>query len=347
MKEETFGGNFRRLIRSVWFWLALCAIACVGGALAWWSGTVRLPGEHILAVPLEIAEQQPSADHSSGSITAGPKRSLRLLIFGDTGVGTEPQFAVARALEDYCLKTNPDAIVLTGDNFYMDGVVSVADPQWREKFFSPYGTECLRTIPVYPTLGNHDYRGNVQAQIDASQVEPQWRLINRFYGVNFGDFLALTALDTNFVDWCGSSEYCLVDFWNKRVKDMKAMASKPWHIVVGHHPFSSSSAKYQGKHKRTLNMLLRAAVCQHADAYVSGHSHHLEKRQDPDCAAPFFISGGGGADLYGVIPDSAALFAQSKFGFLDLEAHEEFLTWRFIGVDGSVLYETKQARRSY
>ena len=229
----------------------------------------------------------------------------------------------------------------------MEGVVSVTDPQWREKFYSPYGTECLRNIPVYPTLGNHDYRGNIKAQIDQSQLEPQWRMINRFYGVNFGDFLAITAIDTNFVDWCGDDDYCLVDFWNNRTKELFARSSKPWHLVFGHHPFSSSSKKYQGKNKRTLNMLLRSSVCQHADAYISGHSHHLEHRKDSDCAAPFFISGGGGADLYEVIQDPAAMYAASKYGFLDLEANEEFLNWRFIGVDGSVLYETKQARSHF
>ena len=54
-----------------------------------------------------------------------------------------------------------DAIILPGDNIYPCGVKSVDDPRW-----SVLQPLIDLGLPLFPVLGNHDYCGSPDAQID-------------------------------------------------------------------------------------------------------------------------------------------------------------------------------------
>jgi tartrate-resistant acid phosphatase type 5 len=70
--------------------------------------------------------------------------------------------------------------ISVGDNFYEDGVVSMDDPHWRTSFEEVYAAPSLQT-PWYPVFGNHDYRGNPDAQIAYSRTSASWRMPARYY----------------------------------------------------------------------------------------------------------------------------------------------------------------------
>src|ERR1044071_6451051 len=83
--------------------------------------------------------------------------TLRLALVGDAGLQT---VSVASAIT----KTKPyDAILLLGDNFYPCGVRSATDPKWHV-------VDALThlDIPIYAVLGNHDYCGKPDVQVDRS-----------------------------------------------------------------------------------------------------------------------------------------------------------------------------------
>jgi len=64
------------------------------------------------------------------------------------------------------LHGQPAFVLGLGDNFYDDGVDSVDDPKWKSFWVDSYLTyESLR-VPWKAVLGNHDYDGNPDAQID-------------------------------------------------------------------------------------------------------------------------------------------------------------------------------------
>jgi hypothetical protein len=67
-----------------------------------------------------------------------------------------------------------DFIVSTGDNFYPSGVASVQDPLWKRSFEDVYTAFSLQE-EWYPVLGNHDYDGDAQAQIEYSRISRRWR----------------------------------------------------------------------------------------------------------------------------------------------------------------------------
>lgn len=257
---------------------------------------------------------------------------MEFIFFGDNGSGLPAQFKLAEALERYCLTHPLRAVFMLGDNFYPVGVQSVDDPQWQTKFHDAYGTPCLSQLPFYPILGNHDYKGHPAAQIAYTAKQKQWRMPHRFYSVQFGDLAKIIALDTNVADICGFSEHCVLDFLRTSLQD----SSIPFRIVIGHHPILSSSGKYG---TTILGRILRSFMCKTGAIYIAGHSHHLEHRQDADCALELFIAGGGGASLYEVRKDDPGTrFVQSNHGFLSVKVSKAGSAFTFFDSDLKELY---------
>lgn len=274
---------------------------------------------------------------------------VRLFALGDTGTGELDQLQVAAAMERRCLgqQSGEDfaGILLLGDNFYSEGVLTVDDPQWQTKIEKPYGSPCLANGKIWPVLGNHDYHQNPAAQIEYSKDHPRWQMPHRFYGVNFGRLLAITAEDTNFPDICFSRTLCATDFLRSRLMAHGSDAKVTWNIVMAHHPLSSASVKYPDRiWGHTL--FFKSLVCDHADVYVSGHGHHMEHRRLADCPANLFISGGGGGDLYGVkegMPESQ--FVANQNGFLELLVDEKEIVATFVSKQGEEIYRTVMTKK--
>ena len=266
--------------------------------------------------------------------------ALRFFALGDTGTGGPDQQRVGRAMNDRCKQMGDlDGLLLLGDNAYPTGMESVHDTQWQQKILEPYSGDCLGKVPIYAVLGNHDYKNNPSAQIEFTLLNPRWYMPNRFYSVTFGDLVKIIALDSNMVDVCLNPAFCGIDFLREgvQVKDTK------WTVVMAHHPLESSSDHGFNYRGGIAGMLMRSYLCDRADVYLSGHSHHLEHLKSRDCRLDMFVSGGGGGDIYqtiGGVTDSR--FARSQFGFLELNISPAEMLLRFIGADGQVVYETRK-----
>lgn len=268
---------------------------------------------------------------------------VRLLVVGDTGSGDDNQRAVAAAMERKCVEEKPDAVILLGDNFYMDGVADVQDGQWQSKFSEIYGQPCLSVTPFAAVLGNHDYKGNPQAQIDYTQVATsvdarverlKWIMPARAFVIRSPGILNIAMIDSNFPDRCFMG-FCSLD----RVLEDLVQQSTPWTIVAGHHPLFSG-----GKY-RTMKMLRRYFVgnfyCDAgASMYWAGHDHNLQLLSGNDgdlpCAVNQLIAGGGGASLYPaeILPGQSE-FAATKHGFAVARVRADSFQIQIFGVDGT------------
>jgi hypothetical protein len=90
--------------------------------------------------------------------------------------------------------------------------------------------------------------------------------------------------------------------------------------------------------------LAKRYLCQRADAWLSGHSHHLEHLKPEGCRLDLFVVGGGGGDLYQVKDlREDSRFSASQHGFLELEVSEREMVARYVDDQGKVLDETKKA----
>lgn len=277
-----------------------------------------------------------AATEVSGPLTkqiATNKDKIELLVVGDFGIGNQRQLEVAAAMEDWCKKSAPEGLILLGDNIYMDGVSSVDDPLWKTIIETPLSSPCLRSLPIYPVLGNHDYKGNPNAQIEYSHKSDRWHLPSRFYAVKFDNLLELVAIDTNVFDFCFDYKSCSLDFLRHKTKHK----STKFQIIMGHHPAISSSVKYPETFQgRTIQHL----VCD-TDAYFAGHAHHFEHRQLEQCRAQIIVAGTGGADLSPTHDHSKSKFKISKHGFMSLTASADGLRYRFIDSKGQLLYDSE------
>ncbi|MBV9673249.1 MAG: metallophosphoesterase, partial [Verrucomicrobia bacterium] len=106
-------------------------------------------------------------------------RALKFLVIGDWGrQGQIDQIGVARQLLKTTQKRKCNFVISVGDNFYENGVQTPEDPQWQTSFENVYGD--LR-LPWYAILGNHDYRGKPDAQLQYAINHPNWRMPARYY----------------------------------------------------------------------------------------------------------------------------------------------------------------------
>lgn len=251
-----------------------------------------------VAAVLWLVYAQYPKPHVGSEIFVTPHKSdcVSLLMVGDVGSGLPFQREVAALMETIAADKEIDAIIFAGDNFINHGVESVADPLWNERFHGVYSSPNLASLPVFAVLGNHDYAGNPQAQIDYSAVCPKrWNMPARHYSVRFGNLLNLGMIDTNFPDWSGFGLLSL-DTIERRLRNSIA----PWRVVVGHRPlYSGGIYKSLQIHLRVLlGAFLRRS---RAQVYFSGHEHcqqHIEFRRFlSKYIIHQIVAGSGGSEL--------------------------------------------------
>ena len=177
------------------------------------------------------------------------KNATHFYVIGDWGRnGYENQQEVADMMQEMAKIIEPEFFISTGDNFYPNGIASIDDPYWLTSFESIYKGNYLFE-EWYAILGNHDYRGNAQAQIDYSQKSQRWEMPDRYYSkeiamVKPDRSIHLIFLDTSPLhdQYYEMEKYAAIRSQDttKQIKWLdKTLESSDadWTIVVGHHPF--------------------------------------------------------------------------------------------------------------
>ena len=91
----------------------------------------------------------------------------------DTDQKTPGQLMVAKQLGSTAKEVKASFVVSCGDNFHGKGVSSSTDPLWQENFEKVYSVKSLM-IPWYIALGNHDYEGNAEAELEYAKTSKRW-----------------------------------------------------------------------------------------------------------------------------------------------------------------------------
>lgn len=229
--------------------------------------------------------------------------SLNFLAVGDWGRhGHHHQRDVAARMGESAELLGARFIISVGDNFYENGVTSVDDPGWRTSFEDIYTAPSLQ-VPWQVALGNHDYRGSVQAQLDYSATSSRWRLPARWY--RFTEHtpdqaeLEIFVLDTSPMIrsyYAHGARVVKVGDQETNVPvqlawlDAGLRASKAdWKIVVGHHPIYMGRAirylfPFASDKRLRMNGGLPDLITQldpilqrhRVPLYLNGHIHDLQ-----------------------------------------------------------------------
>lgn len=276
---------------------------------------------------------------------------LDFLVVGDWGrYGAEKQREVGVQMGATAAATDSRFVISVGDNFYEDGVTGLDDPQWRDSFEAIYAAPSLQ-VPWYVILGNHDYRGNVQAQLDYGQRSARWKMPGRTFirseTLPDGTSADFFCIDTSpFLEMYRGTKV-RIDGQDTEAQlawlDAALGASRAaWKIVVGHHPVRTVLRQ----HRDTPELVarLQPLLARHrVPVYLNGHDHNLQLRRDAGIA---YITSGAGSQTNKVKAAGDGEFASDQHGFMAASLSRDALRYQFISETGAVLFEDVVPRQS-
>ena len=282
-------------------------------------------------------------------------KSLNFLLMGDFGrYGQFYQKEVALQMGKAAATIESDFVVAVGDNFYPNGVQSTQDYSWIASFESIYTHYDLQT-PWYVALGNHDYRGNIQAQIDYSKLSRRWHMPSAYFSKTFelkdGNKVLMVVMDTSpFIDSYhekGSDMYeniIVQDTTAQKKWIEKQLATTDeavkWKIVVGHHPLYSGGKRKDNPdtkafEKKFANMFDKYKV----DAYFCGHEHDLQIIKPKGRYTTQFLSGTA-CEVRPTGSREGTIFAAEKAGFMTFSLNDLNLLAQVVDANGTIIHTT-------
>ena len=270
--------------------------------------------------------------------------SLNFFILSDWGFnGSGSQKKVASAMGVFADKVRPRFILTCGDNFQIDGVSSVTDPRWKLNYENVY-TDSSIQVPWYPALGNHDYLGNPDAQVEYTLESRYWRMPARYYTfvkqVNTTSSVRVIVLDTpdlitQFQNRDTSENFDAITQYSW-LKNILAGAHVKWIIVTGHQPVFSASAVHGDTEE--LKALIKPLFQKYnIDFYICGHDHDFEHAREQGSKTDYIVTGTGGyARAEGT--NERTLFSISEIGFTFVSLSADSANLNFITADRKVGY---------
>jgi tartrate-resistant acid phosphatase type 5 len=270
--------------------------------------------------------------------------ALPFVLIGDWGrYGTDNQTDVAAQMGKTAAAITSQFTISTGDNFYESGVTGLNDPYWQLSFEKIYTAAALQS-PWKIILGNHDYCGNVQAQLDYSHVSHRWQLPARYYSETItlpdggkADFFYLdtspfiTEYIGTRVDIAGQDSAAQIAWLDQALGSSTAL----WKIVIGHHPIYTP---FKGQDKDQLDMIARIDPIlrrHNVKIYINGHYHLL---QSTTVDGLTYVTNGAGSATYATGPVDRTGFTSSNHGFMTCQLSSEKLDFALVDMRGRTLY---------
>jgi acid phosphatase len=280
--------------------------------------------------------------------------TLNFVLIGDWGrAGRDNQLDVANQMGKTAAAIGSKFTVSVGDNFYENGVTGLDDPYWRTSFEDVYTAPSLQS-PWKVILGNHDYRGNVQAQLDYSSHSPRWQLPARYYidsqNLPDGGTADFFYIDTSpfirkyigsNVNIAGQDTDAQLAWLDKALGESKAT----WKIVIGHHPIYTALAPENGYDHDQPDLIARVDPVLRAHdikIYIAGHDHNLQAVTVN--GVNYVVNGAGSATYQATSAVIRNGFVSGNHGFMTIALSSEKLDYQLIDMTGKTLYAQTIAR---
>lgn len=216
----------------------------------------------------------------------GTATDTRIWVVGDCGRGNQFQWDVRDAYYSWTGARTPDLCLMLGDNAYESGT----DAEYTTGFFDIYPT-MFRKMPLWSTLGNHDANNGSTSPTanfpyfdiftfpTNGEVGGVASGTERYYSFDYGN-IHIINLDSqtsnrNTIEGTGSdgpmATWLRVDL---------ASTTKPWIIVMFHHPPYSKGSHDSDTEGQLVQMRTNFAPIFDAggvDLVLLGHSHSYER----------------------------------------------------------------------
>jgi tartrate-resistant acid phosphatase type 5 len=307
----------------------------------------------ILFVP--VFGQKPFDGGYRGGTIDGLKKipgALEFIVVGDWGRSGEYfQKDVATQMGKASYQLGADFIVSTGDNIYPKGVASVHDPLWKTNFEDIYTAFSLQK-DWFPVLGNHDYAGNPQAELDYGKISRRWIMPARYHSMEKragdGTKVLLVFMDTSPFEkgYHASTE----EPFRSNIRSQDTTTQKEWlintlknsdadwKIVFGHHPLYTSGPR-KGRINTVAASLQPVLESHGADLFIAGHEHVLEHDQlSPKLT---HIISGAGSEVTPSTGNPLTRFVASEHGFITCSVNKQGVFVQFINHEAKIIYTTQ------
>jgi tartrate-resistant acid phosphatase type 5 len=275
-------------------------------------------------------------------------RALNFFIVSDWGwSGYNHQQEVADQMSKTGDSVHVKFIISCGDNFQTNGVASPQDPLWMSNYENVY-----KGLPLladwYPVLGNHDYHGNPQAEIDYSKISRRWRMTDHYYTfskrINDSVSARFIFLDTPplVAEYHKKAlEYPEIDKQDtakqmKWLKDVLSSSKEQWILVFGHHPIYSASKKH-GNTQEMIDRVKPLLEKYHAEFYFCGHDHDFQHLHEKGHNLEYIVTGTGG-ETRPCSTNEMSLFSRSDPGFTVVSLKADSMRVCFVGTGGNMIY---------
>jgi 3',5'-cyclic AMP phosphodiesterase CpdA len=238
--------------------------------------------------------------------------------FGDFG-GGPAQGAVAAGMLQWARDGHRvDALVTTGDNVYDFGQPSLFEAQ----LVAPYRALRANGRPLWATLGNHDEAAGHGAKQLAFLGLPALPYVKNLPGVRF------LFLDANFPD----------DAQAKWIAEqLAAPAPSLFTVAVFHQPVFSCGL--HGPTPAVIEHWYSALNSGRVALVLNGHDHEYQRFLTAE-GTTFVVTGGGGRELYPLIPGCdppERRVGVVKHHFTGVEIFSDRMAITAIATDGTVI----------
>ena len=274
--------------------------------------------------------------------------TLSFIALGDWGSGSNIQLQVANAIKKYMNTHDITFIVSLGDNFYENGVTNLSDSYFYTKYENVYNTH----VPWYTILGNHDYHGNISAQIKYSK----WHMIDQYYKTHVNKTLTLIACDTQILapecafDYEGIQH---INFANKGItpknrqkqlewlKNIAFNKRYKWTFLLGH--VGIYSVGYHSNCNSLIQNVFPILNTHKNVIYLHGHDHNLQHNKVRGVNM-FGIGSSGGQRGTALFQSSNNIFSSQDYGFGVFHVYDSHVHVEFIDMFNNIIYETSILR---
>lgn len=329
--ESTKSNDTKRTSRRTLF-KTIAAIPCAVGAyllfdkLTEYNGPPKTFGARPVPTPEPIQHQTDQEEYCFYAV-------------GDTGLASKRRDQVVQQMVQQKRDRLPNSIFLVGDNFYDEGVKSVDDRLWQAHFERPFA-ESKFPMPFYACLGNHDYRGNIAAQVDYSQLNPRWNMPAPYFSftepIGQESSVQFFVLDTTPIhegDYSTTSQI----LW---LRNALQGCQSQYKIVVGHHPLFTGGE--HGRSHRNYRQLVGLFDQFKIDMYVCGHDHDLQLHDTG--RGWLHLVTGAGSKLRSVNWVPTTLFAQAASGFSKVTLNRDKMAVEIFTTDGLAFCHQQNAK---
>lgn len=263
---------------------------------------------------------------------------MKFFLVGDIGAYNNITKKIFKNIKD--VQNNNDILLILGDNFYPNGINSNDDKNWNNYI------NLNNNLKTYCILGNHDYLGNVQSQINYKLNN--WCMEDHYYKKTIDKF-DIFFLDTSIlVPNYSNLNYNIVKSKINKEPLNESLVITNWlseelekstnyKIVIGHYPIVSFGM--YGLNKKLFEILFPIFKKYDVKCYISGHDHNL---QIVDIATKNYsfkqIVSGASSNLYPILKNvSEKVFSENGYIYIDTADN----TINIMNIDNKNIYKDK------